>query len=170
MHDAGTASQLNGRSRIVVGVDGSASSKCALAWAAHQARLTGLPLVAATVWLFPVSWGWSVPWPADFDPQANAAGVLSEAVAEVLGPEPTIEVETLVIEGHPAPVLVELSASAQLVVVGSRGHGEFAGMLLGSVSEFLTAHSHCPVVVVRGDEAVAGPEASEEQPSPRRPV
>ena len=138
-----------GGDRIVVGVDGSASSKAALSWAARQAQLTGLPLAVVTVWCFPMNWGWAVPWPADFDPEASARAVLDEAVEEVLGPEPGIELERLVIEGHPAPVLVHLSESAQLIVVGCRGHGEFVGMLLGSVSEHLTAHGHCPVVVVR---------------------
>jgi len=151
MHEE-SAYDLEGRSRIVVGVDGSAASRYALAWAARQAELTGLQLVAVTVWVFPTNWGWSAPWPADFDPKANACGILEEAITAVLGPKPAVDVERLVTEGHAAPVLVELSACAELVVVGSRGHGEFAGMLLGSVSEFLTTHSHCPVVVVRGDE------------------
>jgi len=54
-----------------------------------------------------------------------------------------------VLEGHPAPLLIEASEGADLVVVGCRGYGGFAGMLLGSVSQHLTAHARCPVVVVR---------------------
>lgn len=145
--------------RIVVGVDGSECSRRALAWAARQAELTGARLVVVTVWEFPVNLGWSLPWPEDFDPAADAASILDECVTDVLGSAPAVELETAVREGHPAPVLTQFSADATLVVVGSRGHGEFTGMLLGSVSEFLTTHAHCPVVVVR-DGGAAG-----EQPS-----
>ena len=60
-----------------------------------------------------------------------------------------MDVRTLVEEGNPAKVLIERSKEADLVVVGSRGHGGFAGMLLGSVSQHLVAHAECPVVVVR---------------------
>ena len=62
---------------------------------------------------------------------------------------PRVDVRTVVEEGNPVQVLIEQSASADLLVVGSRGHGGFAGMLLGSVSHHLVAHSKCPVVVVR---------------------
>jgi nucleotide-binding universal stress UspA family protein len=57
--------------------------------------------------------------------------------------------ETLVVQGHPAPALVEASKGADLLVVGSRGHGEFVGMLIGSVSEYCTTNAHCPVLVHR---------------------
>ncbi|MGA2037092.1 MAG: universal stress protein [Acidimicrobiales bacterium] len=67
-----------------------------------------------------------------------------------------MELTTVVMEGHPARVLPDESKTASLVVVASRGNGEFAGMLLGSVSEFLTTHAHCPVVV-RGDRAQQPP-------------
>ncbi len=135
--------------RIVVGIDGSGPSKAALAWAAREAKLTGLRLTAVAAWSFPTSWGWTPPPLSDYDPEQDATHMLAQTIDEVLGPDPGIELETMVVEGHPAQVLVHQSESARLVVVGSRGHGAFAGMLLGSVSEFLTAHSHCPVVVVR---------------------
>jgi nucleotide-binding universal stress UspA family protein len=61
-----------------------------------------------------------------------------------------IEVRRSVIEGHPAPVLEAFSKTADLLVIGSHGHGEFTGMLLGSVSEHCITHCHCPVVVTRG--------------------
>jgi nucleotide-binding universal stress UspA family protein len=54
-----------------------------------------------------------------------------------------------VVEGHPAPVLVEASKAADLLVVGNRGHGEFVGMVIGSVSEHCAANAHCPVLVHR---------------------
>lgn len=134
---------------IVVGVDGSPSSETALRWAARQAELTGEHLVAVIAWDYPTSYGWAPPWPRDYDPQTNATKLLEKTVREVLGDEPSVPVTTVALEGHPSPVLTELSKRASLVVVGSRGHGEFTGMLLGSVSEFLTGHAHCPVVVIR---------------------
>jgi len=60
-----------------------------------------------------------------------------------------VEIDTLVVEGHPAEVLVEASSHADLLVVASRGHGQFGGMLLGSVSQHCATHAHCPVVIVR---------------------
>jgi nucleotide-binding universal stress UspA family protein len=138
--------------RIVVGVDGSPSSKEALAWAAAQARLTGLRLDAVATWHPPLSYGWAPPWPEGFNLEAESRRALEETVTEVLGPDPDIEVTTEVVEGYPAHVLTEQSKRASLMVVGCRGHGEFAGMLLGSVSEFLTTHAHCPVVVIRDHE------------------
>ena len=136
---------------VVVGVDGSDSSKEALVWAAHWAKLTGTTLTAVTAWNFPTMYGWGgpAPLPADFDPEALARGSLEESVSQALGEHPDIVVTTEVAEGHPAPLLVERSKAASLVVVGSRGHGAFTGMLLGSVSEFVITHAHCPVVVVR---------------------
>ena len=140
---------------IVVGVDGSDSSKAALEWAAQQARLTGAPLVAIATWDWPTNYGAPVMWPENIDFEADARKSLAQSVDQVLGADHCSEVVQRVIHGHPAPVLEEASREAALVVVGCRGHGEFAGMLLGSVSEFLATHAHCPVVIVRGDEKQA---------------
>jgi nucleotide-binding universal stress UspA family protein len=135
--------------RIVVGIDGSQSSRAALEWAADQARKTGTPLAAVAAWDYPASYGWSPPWPPDYDPGRDAKQMLEDTVHDVLGDDPDILLTTETLVGHPAPVLLELSKSASLLVVGSRGHGAFTGMLIGSVSEFLVTHAHCPVVVVR---------------------
>lgn len=137
------------RGRIVVGVDGSASSKDALKWAAQQAEATGAALEVVTTWEWPTSFGWVPPYPAEYDPEADAGKALEQTIAEVLGPSPSVAIRTRIAEGHPAPVLIELSRGADLLVVGSRGHGEFAGMLLGSVSEHCVTNAHCPVVVMR---------------------
>ena len=136
---------------VVVGVDGSPSSKEALAWAGRWAKLSGTSLLAVTAWSFPTMYGWGgpAPLPEDFDPEAIARGSLEESVSQVLGEHPGIEVTTEVAEAHPAVLLTELSKTASLVVVGCRGHGASTGMLLGSVSEFVITHAHCPVVVVR---------------------
>ena len=139
------------RRLIVVGVDGSQSSLAALRWAVRQAELTGAPLEIVSAWEWPVSFlGWETPLPDDYDPADEARRQLDEAVSAVLTPGDAIEVRRSVIEGHPAPVLEALSKTADLVVIGSHGHGEFAGMLLGSVSEHCITHCHCPVVVTRG--------------------
>jgi nucleotide-binding universal stress UspA family protein len=134
---------------IVVGVDGSEPSVRALHWAAQQAGLTGASLEAVTTWQWPSSYGWGPPLPDDYRPDQVAAAVLEELVAPVRAAHPALDLRVRVVEGHPAQVLVEASRDADLLVVGSRGHGEFAGMLLGSVSEFLVTRSHCPVAVVR---------------------
>lgn len=135
--------------RIVVGVDGSQSSENALRWAARQALMSGATLEVVITWEYPISFGWSPPFPADFDPEADARRALDETLQNVLGPDPAVRVRSKVVEGHPAPVLVDLSKGADLLVVGSRGHGEFAGMLLGSVSEHCVTNAHCPVLVLR---------------------
>lgn len=134
---------------IVVGVDGSASSLAALEWGAHQAELTGSALHAVTVWAWPTTYGYPIPVATGFDPAADAAKVLDDAVAGIRRAHPSIEIRTSVLEGSTAKALVESSRGAEILVVGSRGHGELAGMLLGSVSEHCAAHAHCPVLVVR---------------------
>jgi len=135
--------------KIVVGVDGSESSKNALRWAAAQAELTGAEIEVVTTWEYPPTLGWAPPYPSDFDPDEDARKALQEAVDSVLGTDPRVKVTLTVTEGHPAIVLSTASRGAGLLVVGSRGHGAFAGMLLGSVSEYCAAHAACPVVVVR---------------------
>jgi nucleotide-binding universal stress UspA family protein len=135
--------------RIVVGVDGSEPALHALAWAARQAELTGTPLAVVTTWEWPTSYGWAFPIPSDFDPAAEAHKMLEQAVEPVRSSHPAISIEMQVVEGHPAPILVEKSLGADLLVVGSRGHGEFTGMLIGSVSEHCVTNAHCPVLVMR---------------------
>jgi nucleotide-binding universal stress UspA family protein len=134
---------------IVVGVDGSDCSKAALQWAAEQARITSHKLRAVTTWEWPSLYGDAVSWPADMNLEENAKDVLRESVEKVLGADGADGVEMVVLEGHPSVVLREESTRAELLVVGSRGHGEFVGMLIGSVSEFLATHAGCPVVIVR---------------------
>ena len=137
---------------IVVGVDGSEASMRALRWAADQAKLTGASLTVVTTWEFPPTFGWAPPYPSDFDPDKDARAALQKHVDAVLGSEPEVAVQLDVVEGHPAFVLTETARDAELLVVGSRGHGAFAGMLLGSVSEYCAAHASCPVVIVRDPE------------------
>jgi nucleotide-binding universal stress UspA family protein len=133
--------------RIVVGVDGSPASKCALQWAVGQASLTGAVVEAVTSWEYPAAYG-GYPVDGGIDWPANGQAIQDTAVKEALGDEATALVR-LVVEGHPVRVLLDAAAGAELLVVGSRGHGGFAGMLLGSVSEHVVAHAPCAVVVIR---------------------
>ncbi len=137
------------RQRIVVGVDGSESSMQALDWAVRQAELTGASVSVVSAWHIPASWGWGMPISPPDLPQQDAETMLEEALQPVRQKNPKVLIESRVVEGHPAAVLVDASRGADLVVVGSRGHGEFAGMLLGSVSEHCVTNAHCPVVVLR---------------------
>ena len=134
---------------VVVGVDGSSNSKAALAWAARYAATSRLPLRVIAVWHAPTSYGWTVPLPVNWDPEADTKHFLDTEVKEVLGSELPSGVTLSVLEGPPGRVLTEASQHASAVVVGTRGRGQVTGMLLGSVSEFVTTHAHCPVVVVR---------------------
>ncbi|MDA8284033.1 MAG: universal stress protein [Actinomycetota bacterium] len=136
--------------RIVVGVDGSDASKDALAWAARQAELTGASIQVVTAWHVPMAaYSAAVSVPTGYEFEQQARKVLDATIVAVLGDQPNVQVTTSVVEGHPAPELLAAAAAAELLVVGSRGHGAFTGMLLGSVSEHCVTHAPCPVVVVR---------------------
>ncbi|HEX4017299.1 MAG TPA: universal stress protein [Frankiaceae bacterium] len=134
---------------VVAGVDGSPASKDALSWAANYARLAGVPLRVVSAWHWPVSLVGALPMPDNFDPMAEAHETLETILADVLGADPGFPVTTQVVAGAAAAVLVEESHNAGLLVVGSRGHGGFTGLLLGSVSEHCARYAACPVVVVR---------------------
>ena len=134
---------------IVVGVDGSEPSQRALRWAADQAKLSGAQLKVVTTWAYPPTLGWAPPYPSDFDPDEDARKSLQETVDTVLGVDPGIAVELMVAEGHPAFVLTQAAREAELLVVGSRGRGGFAGMLLGSVSTAVVHAACVPVIVAR---------------------
>ncbi len=138
--------------RIVVGVDGSRSSVAALHWAARQARLTGSTIEAVTTWEWPTTFGVAFSLPTGYDPVADAQKVLDRALDPVRGTYPDVTFIPIVMEGHPAPALVEASRGAELLVVGSRGYREYTGILLGSVSEHCVTTAHCPVLVFRDDD------------------
>jgi nucleotide-binding universal stress UspA family protein len=135
--------------RIVVGVDGSPSSLAALDWAARQGELTRSSLELVMSWEWPTAYGAPFTFPTDWNPAADAAKVLDDAAKTVRAAHPDVDIHSKVVEGHPAVALVRASQGAELLVVGCRGHGEFAGMLLGSVSEHCVTNAHCPVLVLR---------------------
>ena len=133
--------------RIVVGIDGSPSSIAALEWAAKQAELTGASLEVLMTWEWFNGYGWS-PIDPEFDQERVCQTALSDHLKPVRDAHPDISIQAAAIEGHPAPLLVKASEGADLLVVGSRGHGEFVGVLLGSVSEHCVTNAHCPVLVL----------------------
>lgn len=139
--------------QIVVGVDGSPSSRAALKWAARQAELTGSTLQAVIAWQYPAvsaGYGW-VPMVIidDADLEETAQKTVTDAISNIIDPASDVQVSVLVREGHAAQVLLDAADGADLLVVGSRGHGGFAGALLGSVSQHCIHHAPCPVVVIR---------------------
>lgn len=137
--------------RVVVGVDGSPASLAALRWAADQAELRGGSVEAVTCWEYPRQYRNILVAIEDFDWADCARATLAAAVTEV-GLDTNRAFRGYVRHGHPANVLVDASLGADLVVVGCRGRGGFAGLLLGSVSQYVAAHACCPVVVIREPE------------------
>lgn len=138
---------------VVVGVDGSELSERAVGWAFDAAARRGVGLVAVHAWQPP--WATEVEWAlADLDLvralRQSAAVTLAESLAGWSQERPDVPVEQRVVRAHPVRALTDASGEAQLLVVGSRGRGGFAGSLLGSVSQAALHHADCPVVVVRG--------------------
>ncbi|SDP30397.1 Nucleotide-binding universal stress protein, UspA family [Actinopolyspora xinjiangensis] len=137
------------RERVVVGVDGSPGAAEALAWALRYASNSGATVTALIAWAHPTYYGLGAPiLEEDVDEQAEQR--LSKAVTDAvnqLGVD--VDVQQRVARGLPARALLDAAADADLLVVGSRGHGGFTGALLGSVSQHCVHHAPCPVVVVR---------------------
>jgi nucleotide-binding universal stress UspA family protein len=149
----------NGAPRIVVGVDGSSSSRAALRWAVRQATFTGGTIDAVMAWQIPMmlqSYGWA-PIGAEeaVDFEAEAKRTIEAMVSEEVEPASQHLVTSHVVNGHPAQVLLEAASHADLLVVGSRGHGAFTEALLGSVGQYCVHHAHCPVLIIRGEPAQA---------------
>ncbi|MGI5132823.1 universal stress protein [Pseudonocardia sp. CA-107938] len=134
---------------VVVGIDASPRSEPALAFAFEAASARGVPLVAVHTWSDALNDPYLAPL-IDWDAVATEeAQQLAERLAGWSEKYPDVAVERLVARGRAAHVLLDRSHGAQLVVVGSRGHGELAGMLLDSVSNALVHGAACPVAIVR---------------------
>jgi nucleotide-binding universal stress UspA family protein len=140
---------------IVVGVDHSPGAKEALRFALEEAQLRRATLRAVHAWQFGYigATGMEGALPAvggELHEFRDAAAAALDATLREAIPDPgEVEVERRVVEGAPAAVLVEESRDADLLVVGSRGHGGFAQLLLGSVSQQCAHHAECPVIIVR---------------------
>lgn len=138
---------------IVVGVDGSAGARAALEFAAREAALRKARLRIVCAWEISAA-----VYAGGFAPaldqatvdgfRADAEAVVQEAVAAAKELQPGIECEGKVVQGQAAEALLEEAPDADLIVVGNRGHGGFASLLLGSVSHQVVQHAPCPVTVV----------------------
>ena len=141
---------------VVVGVDGSAASTGAVAYAAHNAAARGLPLTVVTTYSIPAALfaeGMVPPQSVYDELEKEAHPVVEAAVGVARRAAPDVRVEGVTYEGNPSQVLIELSRTAKIVVLGSRGLGGIKGMVLGSVSAAVASHAYCPVVVTREDTA-----------------
>ena len=142
---------------ITVGIDGSAHSARALEWALTEAAVRRVPVTVLTVHSVPMS-GWTgnpIALPRDAEDQQEAyraAEELTRKVTSQLGEARPASVTVRAVTGYPAEELINASAEADLIVVGSRGAGGFARLLVGSVSSQVVHHAHCPVVVVPSEK------------------
>ena len=138
---------------VVVGVDGSEESVAALRWAGAYAKATGATVRALIAWHYPDVAGMApvghAPAPIRHESEQLVQDTLDQAVRKVYPDPAAAGVQTRIAYDHPSQALVEASKEASLLVVGSRGHGAFTGMLLGSVSMHCVTGAFCPVTVVR---------------------
>ena len=146
----------NAGGTIVVGVDGSDPSRKAVHWALNEAAVRGAKLVAVHAWAYYPSlpsdsldpmlmtpdFNETLGRDADRFVQQEVERLRAEAGAE------DVEIEARAVEGPAASVLVEVAKDAQMLVLGTRGHGGFSGLLLGSVSQQVSHHAPCPLVLV----------------------
>ncbi len=150
--------------RIVVGDDGSPAAAHALDWAAREAGRRGRPLTVLSVVDYsgigvgPAALGYAWPEAA----RESCREIIEKGSKRARALAPDVEVAGVTVAGAAAAVLIEASRTAELVVVGTRGHGALGTLVLGSVAASVAAHGRCPVVIVRGSGDVF--------PDPQRPV
>lgn len=139
--------------RIVVGIDGSQNSKAALDFAVAEARLRGAKVEAVMAWHRPYTGdAWTMAIPVDIQGMEDSYRQELDTIVDAADTSGLDQpVERLVLESSPAQALLDRSGGAGLLVVGSRGHGGFVGLLLGSVGNQVASHAACPVVIVPGD-------------------
>lgn len=131
---------------IVVGVDGSESSIEAFRFAVRTAKAFGTSLKAVATWSYPA--GAEVAMLAGWSPEEDAREILETAARAVFGDARPAWFSSETKPGLAARALIEESVGAEMLVLGSRGHGGFVGLLLGSVSAACAEHAHCPVLIV----------------------
>jgi nucleotide-binding universal stress UspA family protein len=142
-------SDLTGKGRIVVGVDGSESSQRALAFALDEGRLRDWEVEVVHAWslpAIPASPYVAIPYYSESQLDASGTEIIDRALAAAN--TAGISITRRVVKGASAPALLEAAESADLLVVGTRGHGGFAGLLMGSTSQHCAQHPPCPVVIV----------------------
>jgi len=135
--------------RIVVGVDGSSTSRLAVRWAAEEATLRKAGLEAVFVWNTPQHPLVDVyELPPQQELEAVARQTIEQILREEVGGSADLAIESVVAQGSPAPVLLDAAQGADLLVIGSRGMGSVKGLMLGSVSLHCVTRADCTVVVV----------------------
>ena len=150
---------MKAANRVVAATDGSEPSLRAVAWAAREAQRRGAALRIVAVPVLPPRMSWSRPGTPDTAARAvrvSGRQALAGAAAHAADVAPGLPVETALLPGPPARALTEAAAGAAVLVVGSRGAGGFAALVVGSVSRYVATHAAGPVVVVR-EEAAAVP-------------
>ena len=155
--------------KIVVGIDGSTGAHAAIDWALSHAQANDQIEIIHT-WTDPAM-------PAEigmaFDPQIfadSAAAVLDAEMELIRERNSDIQIEGRCIRGHPGSALIEAAKDADLLVVGTRGHGGFVGLLLGSTSTYLAHHATCPLLIVPSDDRPAEENYTTHQPASRNEV
>jgi nucleotide-binding universal stress UspA family protein len=137
---------LGRHGRIVVGVDGSEASVTALRRGIRMANALNASVEAITSWRFMTTYAAVSEF--GYTPEEDAVSILSGAVKSAFGAKVPQWFTGKTIEGNADQVLVDQSRGAEMLVVGSRGHGGLAGVLLGSVSAECAEHAHCPVLII----------------------
>jgi nucleotide-binding universal stress UspA family protein len=132
--------------RIVIGVDGSEESVTALRRGIRIANALNASIEAVSAWRYPS--GYAAVGESEYSPLDDANAILSGASKSVFGTKNPAWFTTATFEGNAADILIEQSRGAEMLIVGSRGHGGIAGVLLGSVSAMCAEHGHCPVLVI----------------------
>lgn len=147
---------------ILVGIDGSEPSRAALRYAADLGPKLGLPVEAVVVWDYPtLSWGDAYYYPESAETlRSNAERLIATEVERAFPAGAPDWFSTGIRQGGAAHELIEASQDAAMLVVGTRGHGGFTGLLLGSVSSSCVSHAHCPVLVVRGENSMSSEETA----------
>jgi nucleotide-binding universal stress UspA family protein len=144
-------------SGIIVGIDGSTHSERALEWAVHEAALRQVPLRVITIFRRAIShWGAGpVTYPQEHAAAMQARDAAQDATDKALAHAGDVRPKSVTVEafgGIPAEELVNASKDADMIVVGSRGAGGFARLLVGSVGSQVVHHAHCPIVVIPAEE------------------
>jgi nucleotide-binding universal stress UspA family protein len=132
--------------RIVVGIDGSEESVTALRRGIRIANALNTSIEAVSTWRIPAAY--AMGGDAEYSPLDDANAILSGAAKSVFGAKNPQWFTTATFEGNAADILIEQSRGAEMLIVGSRGHGGIAGVLLGSVSAMVAEHAHCPVLII----------------------
>ncbi|MEI2778366.1 MAG: universal stress protein [Tetrasphaera sp.] len=154
MPGSGKPKDKKGTNRVVVGVDGSKASERALRWGRFIADNADATLEAVMAWQHTVEWAPVIPLELsiDVDQGEHAKQALHACTERAFKGKPPKKLKLHTGEGYPAKVLIDRSKEAMMVVLGSRGHGGFSGLMLGSVSTLVARHGSCPVLIIHGDE------------------